>query len=73
MARMLWKVALPATGGTKTYRSLHECYRFVLGPLVGSFRALPSMDRKIEIWQSNVLDDEGQRVWRVFHSFDLDL
>lgn len=73
MVRMLWKVALPATGWTKTYRSMHECYRFALGPLADKFRSDPMMDRKVEILQSNVLDDEGQRVWKVFHSFDMSL
>lgn len=63
--RTLWRVERPDTGWKKTFKSQEACHRYIYGTFVNQCTAV------VQIWQSSVLDDEGQRIWTLHMSIQL--
>lgn len=64
MVRMKWRIE--QDGWRKVFLSQESCFRFIHGP-DGRNRLHPGL---VQIFRSNELDDEGQRIWVLHMNID---
>lgn len=65
--RALWRVSRPFSDKMKTFRSQEACHRFIYNSLRTEWQS----GLLTQIWRSDALDDEGQRIWVLYMDIDL--